>query len=413
MNDDKAASAPAEPSAPTSSAETPKKPSSKIAIILIAAILVLCVAGIVLALIFGNHAADNPPAPQPEPVEPVNPTPTPTSFIIEGDAFLTVDNHQTVRDLSESFVAQSWDDVTNYFAPAVAAYANEEYQTPDVEADLAKVKDQFDFSKGAYAIVRHSDGGCSYSIMNVGITSIEALTAKVLFEIDDHCGLCAESYTYYAFPLGEYTITEIETETKVIKTETCDPDVVYKPVIYLYPTTTTNVSVKLGAPEKLQVSYPSYDGGWRVQAQPNGTLTDLKTGRQLYSLYYEADKTTYSTINDHGFIVKGSDTASFLEQKLDQLGLTEREAEEFIIYWLPLLQNNSYNYIYFALAAETTQNMPLNVSPQPDTVIRFTMEYCPLQAPLQLPEQQLPPKPERKGFTLVEWGGTLLHPNYN
>ena len=121
----------------------------------------------------------------------------------------------------------------------------------------------------------------------------------------------------------------------------------------------------------------------------------------------------YGGIRDEGFVVKGSDTAAFLEQKLAKLGLTEREAEEFIIYWLPQLQNNPYNYIYFALAEETAQNMPLDISPRPDTVIRFTMAYYPLQKPLQTKEQKLPETPERKGFTLVEWGGTLLHPNFN
>ena len=34
-----------------------------------------------------------------------------------------------------------------------------------------------------------------------------------------------------------------------------------------------------------------------------------------------------------------------LEEKLAILGLTERESEEFIVYWLPKLEKNKYNYI--------------------------------------------------------------------
>ena len=52
--------------------------------------------------------------------------------------------------------------------------------------------------------------------------------------------------------------------------------------------------------------------------------------------------------------------------------------------------------------------MPLNVTPAPETVIRINMEFKALDAPIQVKEQQLPETPIRKGFTLVEWGGTIL-----
>ncbi|MCQ2568886.1 MAG: hypothetical protein MJ155_01185, partial [Candidatus Saccharibacteria bacterium] len=111
---------------------------------------------------------------------------------------------------------------------------------------------------------------------------------------------------------------------------------------------------------------------------------------------------------EDGFVVKGSDTAEFLEEKLAKLGLNEREAEEFIIFWLPQMQNNAYNYIHFADVSEIDANMPLEVSPAPTTTIRINMEWKALEAPINIKEQKLPATPERKGFTLVEWGGTIL-----
>ena len=39
--------------------------------------------------------------------------------------------------------------------------------------------------------------------------------------------------------------------------------------------------------------------------------------------------------------VAGSDTAAFLEDALEQLGLSRAEANEFIIYWLPRMQENA------------------------------------------------------------------------
>ena len=108
-----------------------------------------------------------------------------------------------------------------------------------------------------------------------------------------------------------------------------------------------------------------------------------------------------------GFIVKGTDTASFLEEKLATLGLTEREAEEFIVYWLPKLEANKYNLIRFETAEEITKNMPLSVYPEPDTLIRVMMDYKPLEEEVDIKEQALE-TPTRDGFVVVEWGGSQL-----
>ena len=51
--------------------------------------------------------------------------------------------------------------------------------------------------------------------------------------------------------------------------------------------------------------------------------------------------------------------------------------------------------------------MPLEVNPKPDTVIRVLMIYKPLNKKIKVKEQKII-TPERKGFTLVEWGGTEL-----
>ena len=156
-----------------------------------------------------------------------------------------------------------------------------------------------------------------------------------------------------------------------------------KPMIYLYPETETEL------------------------AEPSGKLTDLKTGRELYSLYWEGKDSIFE-VTDEGFVVTGENAATFLEEKLALLGLTDREAEEFIVYWLPKMQENSYNYVRFASSAEIEEYMPLLVSPKPDTMIRVAMVLSALDEPLELKKQVLPAKPERAGFTVVEWGGSLV-----
>ena len=181
--------------------------------------------------------------------------------------------------------------------------------------------------------------------------------------------------------------------------------IVYKPIIYLYPTEEIKLSVKLGNPDKVTCSYPNYTTGWNIVAKPNGDLIDLSTNKNLYALYYESDPSYNFEIEKDGFIVSKEDIIEFLEDKLAILGLNEREAEEFIIYWLPKLQKSQYNYLRFATDEEINKNMPLNFSTEPDTLIRVLMTYKGLDNSIEVEEQKLI-TPERNGFVAVEWGGT-------
>ena len=198
-----------------------------------------------------------------------------------------------------------------------------------------------------------------------------------------------------------------ELEFKKIKDPSHWDMTVKKPILYLYPEDETEVSVLLGKADNLTVSYPRYEGGWNVLAKPNGELKDLKTGRELYALYYESKLDTEYTVQDEGFVVKGADAAAFLEEKLSLLGLSAREAEEFIVYWLPELEANAYNYVHFESLEEINENMPLTVSPTPDSVIRVWMTYKGLESPIEVREQKIE-TPSRNGFTIVEWGGSEL-----
>ena len=179
--------------------------------------------------------------------------------------------------------------------------------------------------------------------------------------------------------------------------ETCDA----KPVAYLYPQTETEITVRLDYDGELTCTYPAYTDGWTVSARPDGTLTD-EDGQTYRYLYWEGVTDQVYDFSS-GFCVAGSDTAAFLEDALEQLGLSRAEANEFIIYWLPRMQENAYNLIAFQHEAYT-ESARLTITPEPDTLIRVFMAYRPLEKAVEIAPQTLT-APERTGFTAVEWGG--------
>ena len=175
-----------------------------------------------------------------------------------------------------------------------------------------------------------------------------------------------------------------------------------KPVIYLYPERETQVSVTLDFDGELTSTYPAYGEGWTVDASPDGTLTDPLTGREYYCLFWEGETDTEYDFST-GFCVAGADTAAFLESALTDLGLTEQEANEFIIYWLPKMEGNAWNLISFQTTAYTDSAV-LTIDPVPDTLIRVFMAWKSLDEPVKVQPQRLT-APERTGFIAVEWGG--------
>lgn len=214
--------------------------------------------------------------------------------------------------------------------------------------------------------------------------------------------ICTYENTYYD---AENNKVECDFLTVEASDWEPDPNVDYKPVIYLYPEEKTEVYATLDYNGRLTCTYPSYDNGWKVTAQPDGTLTD-ENGQTYNYLYWEGETNTQYDFSE-GFCVKGEDTAAFLEYALAELGLNRREANEFIVFWLPMMQNNEYNVISFQ-GDVYTDSAKLDIDPAPDTLIRVFMAWQASEIYVNIPEQELD-APEREGFTVVEWGGTKVN----
>ena len=175
-----------------------------------------------------------------------------------------------------------------------------------------------------------------------------------------------------------------------------------KPVLYLYPIKNENITVKFEHPEYLATTYPKYNNGWSVNADTLGNLYD-ENGKYYYALYWE-EKNNVKSSFDEGFYVEKVDAISFLEEKLSLIGLNDREKNEFIMYWLPILENNGKSLVYFELTESIEKYNKLIIEPVPDSLLRVTMHVKKVNKKVKIKEQELPTF-ERIGFVAVEWGG--------
>jgi hypothetical protein len=177
-----------------------------------------------------------------------------------------------------------------------------------------------------------------------------------------------------------------------------------KPAIYLYPPEPTRVRVALDFRGEFGVVYPSFTDAasqaWDVEATPTGEIAVL--GRRVPYLFWEGELHLRPDMSE-GSVVPRAETAAFLERSVRSLGLSEKEAFEFVVFWAPKLRKNAVNAVTFLTESYATA-CPLIVEPKPDTEIRVFMLWREAEAGERLRPQELK-SPERVGFTLVEWGG--------
>jgi hypothetical protein len=178
-----------------------------------------------------------------------------------------------------------------------------------------------------------------------------------------------------------------------------------KPVIYLYPENDMQVDVKVEPAGGIKISDPNYGDGWSVIASTQSELYNFTDMITYPYLFWEGYGYNYAQ-PEKGFVVEASDVENFLEYSLSGLGLNEKEIKDFNEFWVPRMNEKPYYFITYLPKSEFDKIAPLTVTPEPDTVIRVFMDYQGLDEfkyvePLNLVA------PERKGFTVVEWGGAL------
>lgn len=230
-----------------------------------------------------------------------------------------------------------------------------------------------------------------------------ALYKKAYDEYKDTNGAGAVSMDVYIKNHGMVVMKDAKGELLVYVRATYAPSMgCAKPVVYLYPIGITSVDVKVGA--NVTVSDPYYPaGGWKnVLANPNGQLTYL--GKNYDSLFWEGTGVgNYPGITS-GTVVKRDQAASTIRKQLAEQGLNAKETNDFMAFWESKIPNKPYIRLTWLGTADMNALAPLHVSPKPDTVIRVFLDMDGFDTPINLPVQKFS-APERKGFTVVEWGG--------
>lgn len=287
-------------------------------------------------------------------------------------------------------------------------YFNPYYHTPAEKATLSGiVMDE----KGEAAI------GAPVKIKSTKIGTITDFNGR--FSISDlKSGLYPLEISYMGFetqiiPVLLFGDTNINIKLIENKENIKEIEVTaYKPAIYLYPTQEQKTTIQLDFKGQLGTTYPKYNQGWNVIAKPNGEILNLTDNRKYTYLFWEGAAKFPESHFDYknGFVVAKNELDKFLLEKLSYIGLNNTEINDFIVYWLPQMEKNEYNLVHFFINDNIDNSAFLNVNPKPDTEIRIFMEFKAVDKSFQIKEQILP-KIERKGFTLVEWGGGIIGKN--
>jgi hypothetical protein len=190
--------------------------------------------------------------------------------------------------------------------------------------------------------------------------------------------------------------------------------VVDKPVIYLYSEKSLDVNIQLDFDGDYTFTYPQYNGGWELTVGNNGVLSK-NTNLSYPYLFWEGEmvKQDFLTVNEevYGFLVDTDTCNNFLETSLRQLGLNSTESTDFITFWGPQLCKKKYAFVQFLVDDDYDDNIAgIHVNPQPESMRRVFVLISPMENEpigMKYKTQELPPF-ERIGFSLIEWGGSII-----
>jgi hypothetical protein len=204
--------------------------------------------------------------------------------------------------------------------------------------------------------------------------------------------------------MGPFASQEV-IEAKIIMDEY---ELYLKPVVYAY-NAGSEITLSLKPKGHFTFTYPHSEGNWRLTTNPDGSLTDVKTGKTHPYVFWEGSGTHSGEMpaQVEGFLIKTDTSLVFLENILSAYGLNEKESADFITFWVPRMIVKEYAMVRFiSTGSYGDQIAEIDVRPEPDSILRLYMYLTPLDSPVTGIEIKQPQIDvfDRKGFILVEWG---------
>lgn len=202
-----------------------------------------------------------------------------------------------------------------------------------------------------------------------------------------------------------------------------------KPVIYLYSNTSqpqevaVNLSLKQGQFTEINPPFSQtngkYNGQWNTTVTNQGILIDRQ---YLPSLYWESllKPTEYQTLlsaqeQQHSRIIPASMYSEYLTRELSDYGLNDIEINDFLIYWLPRLEEYPAAKIVFDTTFLDLVST-LIIVPGPASIIRLFVHFHVYTTTLPSIEQytasikNLSTTLDRSvALCCIEWGGCISH----
>jgi len=189
-----------------------------------------------------------------------------------------------------------------------------------------------------------------------------------------------------------------------------------KPVIYAYSDKEIEAKIEMDLVGDLTFSYPEYGKAWDVIVIKEGLSLQEDKNKVYPYLFWEGETPGLdfqsSNTSFNGVQINTDSTIQFLETKCELFGFNPVETTDFITFWAPRIMQYNFAKIEFLVDDEYDVVGKLKVTPKPDNMRRIYilfqgMDECHLE--IQRSPTEVEPM-SRKGFTIVEWGGTELAP---
>jgi hypothetical protein len=240
---------------------------------------------------------------------------------------------------------------------------------------------------------------------------LEATDSIVYFYIEGWSEVVIETYRFQAQHRIQLEVYLIQ-NAKPVRLE---QNLKRKPVIYLYSDKDVEIDLKLDPLGEFVFTYPEYNDGWKVKIVNNQIIVDDKSYPYLFwEGKSENIKYSYDEKGMDGFLIAKEEVVPFLEKSLNELGFNSKEKTDFITYWGPILERKSYALVQFVFDDEYDSEIgKLDMKPAALASKRVFIKCSNLDDAnlgFDLIDQEFK-KIDRKGLTLVEWGGAIIDLN--